>query len=322
MDLLTNCAIMNGYAAADGTLYVTLMNDALAEERRQHAIPLVTNGAGWRAIRDEPVLPWLAAGIAGAGPAGVAIVGWAGQVLELDGDACRKEGIFRRDGKPVAIIRTVATIAGTAYAAGLRRQVHRRAPDAWEELDAGAAYEGEEMEVGFEAIGGFGPDDIYAAGLRGEIWHFESNRWSALQSPTNVHLHALCCGADGVVTIGGRDGVLLQGRGDRWRVLPTTLDETIWDLHCFGSELFLLTNDGVYRYADGEVEEQELPADEYCRFSSTPEALWLFGRKTIARYDGALWHPQPTDYDPAMIDGPALDYLADDDSIFEADDDD
>jgi hypothetical protein len=318
MELLSKCSILNGFVSPEGKAFITLMNDALAAERRQHAIPLYLSDGGWSPVQEEPVLPWLAAGIASTDQQAV-IVGWGGQVLVLKGNECRKEALARKDSMPVSIVRSVVAIGNAVYAAGLRRQVYTRAPAGWMAIDAGVVCQGNDNQAGFEVLGGFGDKEIYGAGLNGEIWRCDNGAWSEIQSPTNVHLHSLCCANDDVY-IGGRNGLLVIGRDERWALHDTGLDETIWDLHWFDNRLLLLTSSGIYTYQDDTTQkvQSEVTADgDFFRFSSTPHELWVFGRKEIVRFDGKQWHRQATEFHTGASSSPATAYLNGDPAIFE-----
>ena len=127
---------MTGFARGEHVsteiLLCAVMNDALAEQRRQHAIPLSLKNDAWSSIAGEPVFPWLVAGIAAIDQRSlqIVIVGWGGQVSVIDGDTCHREGIQRKDSKDVSIVRSVATIDNVVYEAGMRGHVTRAPPRA------------------------------------------------------------------------------------------------------------------------------------------------------------------------------------------------
>ena len=60
------------------------------------------------------------------------------------------------------------------------------------------------VPAGFEAIAGFGEENIYAVGWRGEIWQRKDDGWIQRDSPANVILTGVCCTDDGYVYICGR----------------------------------------------------------------------------------------------------------------------
>jgi hypothetical protein len=318
MNIADKCSILAGVASANDSVFITVMNDALAEQRRQHAIPLSLKKDAWSSIACEPVLPWIVAGITAIDQRSprIVIVGWGGQVSLIDRDTCHREGIQRKDSKDVSIVRSVAAIGDVVYAAGMRRQVYRRiGTNSWGEIDRDVAYEGDRIDVGFNTIGGFDRAEVYAAGLNGEIWHYDDRQWREIQSPTNVHLHSMCCVSNDSVYIGGRAGILLRGRHDSWEVLKTGIGETIWDIHWFLDKLYVVTNKGVFIYIDGELEQIKndlLLYGDFLRFSSSRDKLWIFGRKRIVQFDGLLWHEQSSTLSDAETSSPVLRFFTDD----------
>jgi len=318
VNFLTRCSILHGCLAADGTLYLTIMNDALAEQREQHAIPLMWRGGTWSCIDEEPFLPWLAAGVGTIGSAGplAAIVGWGGQVLTVGPDGCGREGLQRPDGSSVAVVRAVATVGDTVYAVCMRRQVYRRiGTGQWEAIDRGVADEGDEgADVGFEAIDGFDDTELYAAGLNGEVWQRRDARWHAIAAPTNVHLSALTCGADGFVMVGGRTGTLLRGRDDAWEIRALPTQDTIWDICRFGPTLYLRLGSDVVTYAWDTDEMVPLEGlHDAARLVCRGERLLVLGRKRIVSVEGAAWREIDTELDADAIAPSLRDLLGGDD---------
>ncbi|WP_342113447.1 hypothetical protein [Pseudoduganella sp. OTU4001] len=311
MHIDTYCSIMTACVAEGGELFVTVMNDALAEERQQHAVPLVFDSGGWSFLSNDAVLPWVAAGAARLGNEFV-LVGWGGQVLAVAGTSSRREAIIRRDGEPVSIIRAVERIGDGVYAAGMRRQVYLRSSGKWMEIDAGADYRGDEIDVGFEAIAGFDSEEVYAAGFGGALWSYGKQGWKEIHSPTNLHLHSMSCAVDGKVYVGGRKGILLAGRGQSWNVEMTGLDEPIRDVHWFGGQLFLLTASGVFSYS-GKGAEPIVPGEltdvGYVCLASAQGVLFVVGHKSILKYDGTNWQKLPLALKDGMESSPAFVFL-------------
>lgn len=307
MNFLEKCSVLTGVATLYNDIIVTVMNDGLAEQRQQHAIPMFFKNNSWGLLFAEPVLPWLAAGVACVAESSLqtVIVGWGGQVLVVENNHCRREAILRKDSNYVSIIRSLAVIDGIFYAVGMRRQVYRRASNGeWEEIDHEVLYRGDRIEVGFNAIDGFGYKEIYAAGSNGEIWWYDNLHWHQIQTPTNVHLHSLCCADDGYVYIGGKHGILIRGRYSSWEVLDTEIEGTLWDIHWFDDKLFLIANSGIYQCVNGifhKIQHRLLEYKDFLRFSSSKDNLWIFGSKRIIKYDGLSWSDCMTELPEEVI---------------------
>jgi hypothetical protein len=118
-------------------------------------------------------------------------------------------------------LRDIRLIGKELFVAGMSRQVYRRIADGeWAHEDEGTRQlDGDLSVAGFNAIDGTDPDDIYAAGFGGEIWHRRGGRWHQVESPTNVVLHRLRVVAPDLVYACGQQGVLLRGHGDIWTVV-------------------------------------------------------------------------------------------------------
>lgn len=192
-------------------------------------------------------------------------------------------------------LREVRTIAGRAYACGMDRQVYRReGPHAWTCIDLDMRKAPAALDVfGFESIHGFGETDLYAVGWHGEIWHFDGRRWSPIESPTNLILTRVFCAQDGSVYICGQQGMLIKGRGGRWRVIEHgETSEDFWDLQWFDGRLYLSTTRMLYRLAGERLERvdtgEEIPATCY-HLDAADGILWSIGPKDILQFDGKAW---------------------------------
>lgn len=294
MKFTERCSIITGIAGRDDVALVTVMNDGLAEERQQHAIPLLYRQGRWRLAGEEKVLPWLVAGVASMFHSSLefVIVGWGGQVLVVENQNSHREAIQRKDDY-VSIVRSVATINNAVYAVGMRRQVHKRHErNRWIMIDHGVASPGDEFAIGFNAIDGFDDDEIYAVGLNGEMWRRDKASWHQVHSPTNAHLHSICCSPGGRVYVGGKSGVFIRGRRDAWEFLDLETDETIWDLHWFEGELYAILGNGIYVVENERVrrvENEEVSDGDFHSLSSSEGKLWVFGRKKIIQTEGSSW---------------------------------
>ena len=93
--------------------------------------------------------------------------------------------------KPYSFFSNVKCVRrGHAYAVGPRRKVYvRESPGTWRHLAAGSD-KGTELATldrgGFTDIDGFGEEDLYACGGRGDLWHFDGVVWAHVDLPTNA----------------------------------------------------------------------------------------------------------------------------------------
>lgn len=187
-------------------------------------------------------------------------------------------------------IRSVASIAGVAYAVGLRATVFRL-DDQSQWIWLGQGLPG---SSNFEAIDGKGNDDIYAVGSKGAIWHFDGKEWSQEHVPTNSNFTSVVHAPDGSVYIAGHAGTLIMGSKGRWELLEQeNVREDIWGLAWFSGKLFVSTFLGVYQLAGARLVPIDFgniqPTTTY-KLTSTKELLWSIGENDIVAFDGHDWH--------------------------------
>jgi len=186
-------------------------------------------------------------------------------------------------------ITAVAEIQQKAYAVGLEGMVYRLdALKRWTRMDDGLP-----QSFDIQAIHGFSASDIYAAGRRGELWHYSGRKWTKRDLPTNVTLTTVKCAGDGKVYIGGHEGILIRGRTDAWETIEHEgTEDDIWDLEWFKGSLYVSTMTSVYRLNGDALEEVDFGknAPKTCYHLSAAEGvLWSIGEKDVMSFDGADW---------------------------------
>jgi hypothetical protein len=190
-------------------------------------------------------------------------------------------------------LRACAAIDGHAYACGMNREVFLRAGEGkWTAMHAPGA-DGDDDIAGFEAIDGFGADDLYAVGWEGEIWHWQSGAWTQGPSPVNVVLSGVCCAGDGNVYACGQSGTLLRGRGQDWDVLETDgLIDDFWDLRWFMGRLYVASMSALYELQGDVLVPVDFGPDapDSCyKLTDAEGVLWSVGQQNICSFDGAAW---------------------------------
>jgi hypothetical protein len=140
---------------------------------------------------------------------------------------------------------------GRAVAVGSRRKVFiREAKDRWTQLSNGLFPQGDKTDLehaGFNDIDGFSEKDMYACGGRGDLWHYDGNRWRQVDVPTDAVLQNICCGEDGLVYITTNRRHVLIGRQTSWEVLEQEeteelLESIIW----YGDTAIVSTLSSLY----------------------------------------------------------------------------
>lgn len=136
---------------------------------------------------------------------------------------------------------------GNVVIANTARQLFERCgPGAWSLI-------GPPMEkavgqtTGFEDFDRFGPDDWYAVGGSGDIWHFDGTVWRCCDFPRDWGLSAVCCAGDGHVYVAAGT-VVYRGRGDTWEQLgsPLALTIPLKDLVWYEDRLWATNDYGLW----------------------------------------------------------------------------
>lgn len=224
--------------------------------------------------------------------AGLVIVAGFGEYGVLIDDDIFEGSIFYE--QPSEFIRgafrEVTTIEGKAYAAGLRGIVFRLDNfTQWTPMHKALP-----PSVNIESIDGFNSHDIYVAGDKGEVWHYDGNSWRGCDIPTNANLNAIKCAGDGYVYIAGNNGALVRGRNDLWETiaLDKTI-ETIWDLEWFKGKLYCSTISFVYRLEDDSLNLVDFGDDDepdtFYQLSVADGVMWSIGSEDIFSFDGIKW---------------------------------
>lgn len=224
----------------------------------------------------------------------VFVVGEYGQcaMVALDGTLLEEQiavdGIEPDERGP---LRAGIQINGEVVMVGMDRQVYKRSRGgSWMSMETGLpVLQTDSLSVsGFEAIAGRSITELVAVGWDGEIWIFDGTQWHPVDSPTNRILTSLCVSPDGTYFAGGRNGLLLRGRGRQWEIIhDTNCPDDIWDLIYFDNQLFAASLSRFYRLTD-DVFEQVAEIDafpkSYAKFSANSEGFWSIGAKAVISF--------------------------------------
>lgn len=197
---------------------------------------------------------------------------------------------------PNAYLLHLQQIAGELYACGTQQQVHHRSADGWVRMDDGChAPLVDQVTCGFNAMDGFGADNIYAAGEGGALWHWDGRQWQALTSPTESTIRVVHCMPDGSVVLAGDAGTVFRGnRVDGWRelTLPAFAHLSIEHACLFRDTLYLSAQRELLALSGDSLERVIVPLDGHLAYysaSATAGAMWTVGDDAILRFDGTHW---------------------------------
>ncbi|MDH4556937.1 hypothetical protein E8F11_17480 [Pseudomonas sp. BN417] len=191
-----------------------------------------------------------------------------------------------------------ATIDDELYVAGSGRMVGlRQGKNQWKWLSENVPYDmdSEVSTAGFDAIDGFSQEDIYAAGGKGDVWHYNGKIWRRVDFPSNVTIETMCCGADGRVYIGGYEGLTFVGRGDTWKpvkrreVIPLGFKDMVW----YEDRVWCTNDNGVWWIINDEIVPADIPALAKVssgNLSARDGVLLLAGFYGAAYLENGQWH--------------------------------
>lgn len=246
------------------------------------------------------IVPWGAVSVtASVSPhVDVIAVGADGQVLRGQPSGFSDEHVDPSTKGPEGLgnIRDARFIAnsGKVVAVGMSRQVYvRQSSNSWIHLDAEIIAKPRAM-VGLNSVDGFSMSDLYAVGLKGEIWHYDGNHWTQIESPTNVALLRVRCVAPKVVCACGAGGTILLGRGDQFRVAEhDTTSENLYGLESFGGKLYTASLKSLYVLEGDKLQpvDMQLGVGFTCGDLHTNDGvMWSFGARHLAYTgDGSSW---------------------------------
>lgn len=197
---------------------------------------------------------------------------------------------------PNAYLLHLQQIAGELYACGTQQQVHHRSADGWGRMDDRCHVPlVDQVTCTFNAMDGFGADDIYAAGDGGALWHWDGRGWQSLASPAALTIRMVHCMPDGSVVLAGDAGTVFRGnRVDGWRMLtvPAFAHLTIERACLFQEALYLCAQRELLVLSDDTVTKVDVPVEGHLAYygaSATAEAMWTVGDDAILRFDGSRW---------------------------------
>lgn len=283
-------------AACKGQLLVAMTSEQASREMQDLTIVAIWQDGTWR-MHDDAFLWSVVDSVSIANPASTVFLGMWGQVLYNDGQTSFEENIYPgQENGPLhrGPMCSLNVIDGTIYSAGMGRQVYRRDQKGiWHSIDFDLRPEDDDGSiVGFNSIDGFSAQEVYAAGLNGEIWWLNSGTWVEIESPTNLPLNRIFCD-DNKVYICGRNGILLAGQRNHWSVLEEVdIDDDLWSIARFQDELYILGTHGLYLLKDDFLYEVPIAGESigFCqKLIADEDRMWLIGPKDLLYYDGNNW---------------------------------
>lgn len=191
-------------------------------------------------------------------------------------------------------IRGAAAIGDDVIVVGMQRQVYRRTGvSGWVDMMQGIPPSDSAGITGFECVLAVSPDEIYAAGWRGELWMFDGTRWNRLDSPTNGIITSLCLDENGEIIGCGRKGLFIRGRGDKWRVIEGLIcPDDLWSVISISGRIYAAGLRFLYALSDDKIEIidfENIRASTFGSLVSGGGVLWSMGEKDLLSFNGSNW---------------------------------
>ncbi|MCY1299630.1 hypothetical protein D9M69_462900 [compost metagenome] len=293
----------NGLSISTGAVrysylgYLLLTQDDLVVEGVPHSMLFTLNRGNWGAQN----LQWMACSgsVIHVPNERFLALGEEGFVWAIGGGESKEEDPVG-DGElspetrgPLREIRGICR--GKAYAVGTCRQAYvRDESNVWRCIDQTAQTAVADItNTSFESIDGFSEQEIYTVGWEGEIWQYDGTRFVQIESPTNLALYKVRCGADGYVYACGQLGILLRGRGNKWEVIDhESTVEDLWGMEYFNEKLYVSSTHFVYALENGKLERvdfgEDIPGTCY-HLSAADGIMWSIGAKDVMEFNGEAW---------------------------------
>ncbi|RJR20279.1 MAG: hypothetical protein C4581_03615 [Nitrospiraceae bacterium] len=278
-------------------VYISGVSDELAEQNIDHAVILRWFEGKWAhktvnvAIRGMSALE--------GDKVTLLNMGIDGKIIEFTFPGEHVEHVDTSDSGPSDLLhlRCMSKIDNHIFVAGMARRVYRRdGVNQWTAIDQGVFVPRDTRKeaVGFNAIDGLMDNSIYAVGYKGEIWHFNGEKWEKNESPTNVVLNGVKCRSDGEVYACGMAGLILKGSNGSWLSIDQDLTRNdFWGITEFQGRIYLSNYDGLFTVHDDTLEPVNFGFNKKLSTAyihSSDNALWSVGQKDLAyTIDGTTW---------------------------------
>lgn len=181
------------------------------------------------------------------------------------------------------------------YVCGSQHMVFRSEPNGWRHFDQGVFVPRKKtVDRQFFDMDGAAEDDIYCVGAGGAMAHFNGNRWTLLENPTNYDLNAVRCLSSDDVVLAGNHGVLFRGTRRGWsRIGDPDYEGDFSSLAAFGGRVYACTVEDLW-VIDGDTVarvDHGLGGDvTFYQLCAAGPHLWgTSGQEEIYHFDGKRW---------------------------------
>lgn len=288
-------SFVTGMPMSASTGWIIMAMDDLAKQEIEHSAILKYNEGMFEPVclkmfRSKYVT-WL------ANLKEVVIVGENGECVAIDADGTERDEyvtMSSRSPRNTGHIRSATTIGDDVIAVGMQRQVYRRVGSSgWVDFMQGIPLPDKGETLGFECVLAVSVNEIYAAGWQGDLWLFDGTQWNQIDSPTNAIITSLCLDEKGEIIGCGRNGLLIKGRKDKWRVYtaPECPDD-LWSVISFYGKVYASGLRHMYMLSDDGIEIVEFDELDVTTFGLLVFGggiIWSIGQKDLISFNGSSW---------------------------------
>lgn len=285
-----------GAMATGDDVYVVGTDSEMEDDDVDHGVVFERNKGKWIGWSVE----FRVAAVAYALQAGMFfLVGQNGGVEVTTLSETWDEAVDSSENGPSSVraLNCASVIGQHVYVAGMRRQVYRRnlSSREWTRFDRGCFIEPASKDIrGFNSIHGMTESEIFAVGLRGELWHCLNANWMQLDSPTNTSLYVVRELSSGEVLVGGGLGLLLRGSATGFsRIAQDKTEAAITGIAEFGGMTFIADErGGIFQLIGDQL--TFVPAvpgtDEGGgQLDANNNALIYVRSDSVLMFDGSTW---------------------------------
>ncbi|MBI3282312.1 MAG: hypothetical protein HYZ57_21040 [Acidobacteria bacterium] len=191
-------------------------------------------------------------------------------------------------------VRMMNEIDGRLYVCGTSGQIYARSSRGWVHFDEGVldprgAVEG----LSLYCIDGSSAKDIYAAGQRGLLYHYNGKSWRRLEAVVHTNLNWVYSVSADLVYLCGDAGAFFRGNRRGWENFSAPeAEDDFWCIEIFRDKVYLAGDRGIYVF-DGKktslIDTGLDPAPDGHRLHAADNVLWSFGVYHLANFDGKKW---------------------------------
>lgn len=190
-------------------------------------------------------------------------------------------------------LRRIRIIGGEVVCGGTCGQMYHLTNGKFRKLPT-LVCEGEEPMI--KDFIGTSINDFIAVTVDGYAAHFDGNKWTILDLPTNSALHGICLTQNGEYAYAGYESTFAIGNADKWKIIDSynheneidyygiaSLGDKIYAAHLGGLDVF----DGEALTRLASVDDSDL---EFVYLRSGVDGVWACAGHTIGLINESGWH--------------------------------